>query len=184
MTQIWQFFIGSCLAKFFLLARQEPARGNFANIVSELLPVSALVGLAVMIISTMDLFGVNVVLHELRWGLLATPFLALLIMSLASGRGAITAALGHSWVVLLGEASYSLYVIHWPLLVVFLHVLGNGRGISGGWAVAAIALTVCVSLGCYRYIEVPARRVLRPKPYSMSPAVTLGGVGVRVSASG
>src|ERR1700722_9278489 len=47
-------------------------------------------------------------------GLLGPAFV-FLIAGLASGRGAVARAIGSPTMVLLGEASYSLYLLHLPL---------------------------------------------------------------------
>ncbi len=69
-------------------------------------------------------------------------------------------------IVLLGEASYSTYLLHMYCMAV-LHVQG-ALGFSG-WAlverccrfVVAVALSLWVAIGTYRLIEVPSRRWLR-----------------------
>jgi len=62
--------------------------------------------------------------------------------------------------VLLGEASYALYIIHWSVTT-FLRM--NFLGSAGTPFVHALFLagTVALSVVCYRKIEVPWRRRLR-----------------------
>jgi peptidoglycan/LPS O-acetylase OafA/YrhL len=99
------------------------------------------------------------ILHN---GLLA-PLYALLIASLATGRGPVAALLATRPLVALGEASYSLYVLHLPLMILWKNVIVHGGGARywGTWACTAafLALAVVASLLCYRYIEVPLRGV-------------------------
>ncbi|MBE1876379.1 acyltransferase [Myceligenerans sp. TRM 65318] len=54
----------------------------------------------------------------------------------------------------LGEISYSLYLWHWPVVVLLVVVFPGGQGSYYG---AALALTVLLSALSYRYVESPAR---------------------------
>jgi peptidoglycan/LPS O-acetylase OafA/YrhL len=58
-------------------------------------------------------------------------------------------------IVLLGEASYGLYILHWPLAVFWQHLAPG----SSFWLYAATAVTL--SVASYRYLETPVRRWLR-----------------------
>ena len=95
-----------------------------------------------------------------------TPLFVMLVLGLAA-RGARTDWLGSATAVLLGEASYSLYLLHVPLGRLFV----LSRGPTPQWTgylftVAVIGVSV-VSLRCY---EAPLRRAaagaarLRPAP--------------------
>ncbi|WP_309111679.1 acyltransferase family protein [Saccharothrix sp.] len=57
----------------------------------------------------------------------------------------------------LGDLSYSLYLWHWPVLVLYLVVRGREEvGIAGGLFV--IALSVLLSVATYHGVEAPVRR--------------------------
>ncbi len=83
-------------------------------------------------------------LTQVRAGLLATPFF-----------------------ILLGEASYSLYLVHGVVRDVFeklaakLHQPGLEKSIP--MFGAYLVLAILVSIGIYKYLEVPARKFLRAK---------------------
>jgi peptidoglycan/LPS O-acetylase OafA/YrhL len=57
------------------------------------------------------------------------------------------------WLVALGNASYALYLIHMPILSVFLHF----RWVTHAFYPVYLALCVGLSLLCFRYFETPAR---------------------------
>jgi peptidoglycan/LPS O-acetylase OafA/YrhL len=87
------------------------------------------------------------------------PFAAL-ILAVASGPSLLGRLLERPVLVLLGEASYSLYIIHWSGQTVLR------MGLLGSWgtpAVHALVLlgTVAASVFFYRAVEVPWRRRLR-----------------------
>jgi peptidoglycan/LPS O-acetylase OafA/YrhL len=92
-------------------------------------------------------------------GLLAPAF-ACLIFALASGRGAVARILGRPPMVLLGEASYSLYLLHLPLWALTLALNGHTLHLadfSWGFLFLDIAVAVAVSLVALRYVEKPYR---------------------------
>jgi peptidoglycan/LPS O-acetylase OafA/YrhL len=75
--------------------------------------------------------------------------------------------LENSFFVLLGDASYSFYLLH-PLVISgyisFFHdPAGNLRRQNPLWFLLPIATITVISLLVYRFIEQPMRRVLRPK---------------------
>lgn len=87
------------------------------------------------------------------------PLSGLLIFSLACETGLISRALGGRWCVRLGTISYSIYLLHAPLLFAF------GK-ISAGWNGAArvpifLLLLLASSEITYRLIETPGRRLPR-----------------------
>jgi len=66
-----------------------------------------------------------------------------------SGLTAVLASRPFTWV---GDRSYSIYLWHWPILI-----LGGSLGVSGSVAgkVLLVALAVVIASLCYRYIELP-----------------------------
>lgn len=90
-----------------------------------------------------------------------------------------------------GDASYSLYLWHWPVLVVASqHV---GRELTGAETLFVVAVTFALSWATYRFVETPfrtpsrrsARRVLTLYPASValvvaSSVVAVGVVDVRL----
>ncbi|GIE74775.1 acyltransferase [Actinoplanes philippinensis] len=97
------------------------------------------------------------------YGLLFVVPFALVMISLASGRGWMARILSTTVMVRLGLASYALYLTHrW-----ILFDLGTADRIrtGGGWApYGALLITLAVLLliaeGAHQYIEEPARRLL------------------------
>jgi peptidoglycan/LPS O-acetylase OafA/YrhL len=111
----------------------------------------------------------TITVHEtwtmFRWGafsfiLYTLPF-GLIIVSLAAGPTFLSRVLEHPFIVLLGEASYSLYILHigtWSLVAHLQHA-----GVfPGSWFPAlALLATIAISIFCFKYIEMPARSKLR-----------------------
>lgn len=98
----------------------------------------------------------------LKYAVFILPFTAI-ILAIASGPTTLHGWLEHRWMVLLGEASYALYIIHWSVTT-FLRM-----GFLGAYGtplvhVAFLLMTVAASLLVYRHVEVPWRQRLRGEP--------------------
>ena len=87
---------------------------------------------------------------------LESPFFAALILGLALLERPVVGVLNQRWLVRLGEASYSLYLIHVPLAHL-AHIVGFRQ--SNGWI--ALILAICLSVVIFQYFEEPMRRRIR-----------------------
>lgn len=90
------------------------------------------------------------------------PIVWLLFM-FARQSGALSRVLSHSFLVLLGEASYSVYLIHLFMMQGY-NALAAHYGWQWPYAVSTgliLVVTVAVSIGTYMYIEKPANRLIR-----------------------
>jgi peptidoglycan/LPS O-acetylase OafA/YrhL len=94
---------------------------------------------------------------------LLDPLFALLIYNLASGEGPLAALLSLPAMVVLGEASYALYILHIPLWDWMTYVLSRLHMVPGFVALSLLHLGVAVGLAILtlRLVEQPARRALR-----------------------
>lgn len=94
------------------------------------------------------------------------PLYCALIVAVAqsSGRGGI---LENAWLVKLGAASYSLYILHAPLFQWYVTVSRAALHVDprSQWALALLFCggMVLLSLGTYRYVEVPAAAWIRSR---------------------
>jgi peptidoglycan/LPS O-acetylase OafA/YrhL len=91
-----------------------------------------------------------------------SPAFAAIIFGLAL-RPEWTSFLGARPLVLLGDASYTLYLLHSFILSVYFSPFGQLRHISFWGITIGLSLPLVISLLVYRWIEEPARRKLRPK---------------------
>ena len=107
-----------------------------------------------------------------------TAFFAFVILGLSLERFSMTTVLQSPTAVLLGEASYSLYLIHFPIFytafamfrnVSFLENLRIHHPCFVG--IPILAITIFASIVCYKLIEAPTRKFLMARYFpSKSPA--------------
>lgn len=92
------------------------------------------------------------------------PLFGVLIITTASCAGALK-LLEHRFLVLLGEASYSLYILHMPLYGLYVAALKRASlnvGTSLGLTTCYLISIVAISVLSHEWIEIPARlRLLR-----------------------
>jgi len=63
--------------------------------------------------------------------------------------------LAHRVLVGLGLISYSLYLIHWPIIVFYRHATGSSLSTAESWAI--IGLSIGAAIAMYRWVEMPFR---------------------------
>ncbi|MGV3741903.1 MAG: acyltransferase family protein [Burkholderiaceae bacterium] len=88
------------------------------------------------------------------------PFaFALLILSLAEDKGALAQVLKMRPFQILGQRSYSIYMLHMPLVLVFENIAKRVDGVLAGAVVliAYVGMLLLISGWSYRFIEDPFR---------------------------
>jgi peptidoglycan/LPS O-acetylase OafA/YrhL len=114
------------------------------------------VGVALTVIALICLAGLSVWPPVSPAYYLEAPVFAALILGLALRERPVLGLLNWRPLVALGEASYSLYLIHLPLALVSLMI---GFGPSNGWLV--VVFCVFASLVCFRFYEEPMRKRIK-----------------------
>ncbi len=89
-------------------------------------------------------------------GLLLLPGFSLLLLCFAVGNRGIEAVFSRPLLVLLGEASYSLYLLH---VIVWTWLFGYARlPVNIGTYLLYVAAAILLSVVSFRFLEIPARR--------------------------
>lgn len=162
-TRAWELLIGSALA-LGLVPLVTPRKGAFLS----------LAGLA-LIVAAIAFYD----RHTRFPGLAAlAPCLgaALILHGGASGaNGMVQRMLASPVPVFFGRISYSLYLWHWPLLVLLAYYLGRRLSSTEGLMVAALSVGLA-SLSLF-YVEAPFRKTRRPGASRWAP-VWAGGAAM------
>lgn len=145
-----EFLLGALLGRLFL---EDQAQGRRRN-------GPFLAGLAAMLILIALALSDALPYPLLHNGLLA-PLFALLIFGVAHARGGGRSLLSSAPLVLLGNASYGVYILQRPVRGWSQIVFGTTETTVAMAAVYVVAL-VAISIVAYWLIETPARRYLRP----------------------
>jgi len=143
LVHLPEFFIGVLAARLFTAA------GGFTRAHADYAFVFSTATILIIL-----LLGYSIPYPVTHTGLLA-PLLAILIASIASG-AFIDKILSPKWLVLLGQSSFALYMLHWPLLV-----FANRTELGHIGRLLAVALIVVLSLALYKWVEAPLTSKLR-----------------------
>ena len=99
----------------------------------------------------------------LRAQLLYLPLMAFIIYSFSNGTGILSKFLKRKTLVLLGEASFSLYLVHNPIIM-FAYSAYQKMSLNVPILIFSIILMACcviASLITYKFIELPIHRYLK-----------------------
>jgi peptidoglycan/LPS O-acetylase OafA/YrhL len=150
LARLPEFLLGMACGFLFLRSRKET---KFA------LPL-VLTGIAGLAVVTY--FSAVIPYPILHTALLAPAFAAIVYgLALRPNWGGI---LEHRLLVLCGDASYSLYLLHSMIVGIYFHnTTGQLRNQSLMGVLVFVLLAVTISALVYRFIEEPARRKLNPR---------------------
>ncbi len=144
-----EFVMGMLLGRVFILGRSEAAIGNpqwlaYAGIAAAALLLS---------------FGLWIPRPLIASGLTA-PFSALVIFGLAHGTGWLAKFLSLRPLILLGEASYGIYIFQVPIANVFGIDSTPGSPVRSMFFVVGL---IAVSVMVFKFVEQPLRPLLRTR---------------------
>jgi peptidoglycan/LPS O-acetylase OafA/YrhL len=153
-----EFIIGVCCGVAFLQGRTPvKQRSMWFGMLICLASIPLLVKLPWLLVSN---------------GLLA-PLFGVVILGLADSEGPAARFLSNRPLVLLGQASFSLYLLHFPVFFWMSFAVTNGsfaQRLTGSWPyhtdsvlslILYFVLAVLFSLASYTFIEIPARDSLK-----------------------
>jgi peptidoglycan/LPS O-acetylase OafA/YrhL len=122
-----------------------------------------LIATGVIAVGTVAAFSGKVPYAVIHTALLSPAFAAI-IYGVAL-RPPWASMLENRLLVLFGDASYSMYLIHSNVVFSVFHTQrGDVRNANFGGLAMCLAIALAISMLIYRFIEEPARRKLRPKP--------------------
>lgn len=143
-SRVWELGVGALLATVVAAFVQIPRR---------IKPVLSWLGLCLIAVS---LFGLNEdsMGFPAPWALVPVVGAGLVIVAGVDGEPGYLWPLRNPLSGYLGDISYSLYLVHWPVIVVLGSLMVTGLSFS----VVAVALTLALSIASYHFVEQPLRR--------------------------
>lgn len=150
LTRIGEFIIGVGTGVLFLRTRGTRWPSGWVALCSTVLAVALLA-------------NARPIGYPFLHNALFAPLFAIMVLALARGDGWIARALAARWLVLLGQASYAMYLLHEPLAwLLYKNELGPLRT-TAAWPRFLVYLTVVVAVSVlvFRYWEEPLRRAIR-----------------------
>jgi len=163
--RIGEFVLGAVVAQLYVALRGRKV-GTFENALGSAVFLAA--ALSVGLVSYV-MYGPDVpqnVFRKMNMNFALAPSVALLVFCAARYRNAASRLLTSRPAIALGDASYSIYLVHSIVLISAVKLLG---GTVHGFAYNIVELTVlmaivvAISLLLYAYYEAPARQWLRQR---------------------
>ncbi|HEX2914807.1 MAG TPA: acyltransferase [Chloroflexia bacterium] len=155
-THLCAFVSGAAAARLYVRLKMYPVSKR-ENLLGSIALFVAIGGCIFLMMQNWNIW----VFYSFNAALL--PFFTVTIFCLARYRNPIAWILSRRWAVLLGEASYSFYLLHF--YVIYLNGDFLGKDSSSGknfvYGLIIFCLLLLTSLGCYTYYEMPMRKLIR-----------------------
>lgn len=160
LLRLPEFLIGIVFGSLFLRHRSQLQNERTRRMLGAALSLS-------MAVAVMGLAAFSDQLHPIvstSQGFMALLFGGM-IYGLAVGGGPLARFLSNRIAVLLGEASYAIYILHVPVLYYAYKLEGAWLSVSAqsnwGFAILNVGVVILISILTLHWLETPARRALR-----------------------
>jgi peptidoglycan/LPS O-acetylase OafA/YrhL len=154
IPHLFVFLLGIILAKFFVWIGRTPERSMLLQRTAPWLLLGS-----VVLFLTIPVFNLQIPENLMQHNLLA-PLFALVILALASGNRVLFLLFSLDWLMVLGEASFALYLIHVPIASILRRWIEQyGTPMFLIYA----GVTVALSVASLKWFEGPARRWILKK---------------------
>ncbi|ORB30646.1 acyltransferase family protein [Mycolicibacterium parafortuitum] len=175
-TRLWELGVGALLAV---------AAGSLARLPDPLRPILSWLGLALIGAAFVLIDGTSG--FPAPWALLPVASAALVIGAGIGREPDLQGFLRNRASTYLGDLSYSLYLVHWPVIVVLAAVMDR----DAHYYASAVTLTLGLAVALHHFVENPmryaswgalrqAREDRRHGLHHTSPATKLAGVGALI----
>lgn len=168
-ARVFEFLMGCFTAHAFILVRERPV-GSVEQRCADASLIAALLYLTMCGLLNLDVLQigfVNAYVQHLALNFLCAPAIAVIMFHVARYKSLLNRMLSLPLLILLGDTSYSIYLIHSFTLRLFNRApapLNLAWGLETLLRVACgIGLTLVTAYATYRLIEMPSRAWLRRK---------------------
>ena len=149
-ARLWEFAFGSLLALVATRGRPMGTPGSPWRNVAGWLGLATILSVGVLV-NVRDAFPGWIALIPL------TAAATIVLVGDDPARWSVGRLLGHRWLAGLGNASYALYLVHWPILIAYVVTLDADRpSLFAGGVIIAGSLVLAIVL--HRWVELPLRK--------------------------
>jgi peptidoglycan/LPS O-acetylase OafA/YrhL len=159
LEHLYAFVLGICLAKLFVWISADSARSQTLQRCAPWLLLGSLAAFFAV-----PVFDLSVPEMLMQHGV-QVPLFALILLAFASGNVVISTLFSASWLVVLGEASFALYLIHAPLNTIMRRPIER-YGMPA--FLIYVVVTIGLSVASIYWLENPARRWILEKERARS----------------
>lgn len=183
--RIGEFVLGCLLSQLYIFDKDRPVGRTERRLGLSLLALGII---SIPTISYLTYSSASPFLHSLRSNYALAPSVALIIFTSARYPSPVAQLLNSRPFVALGEASYSIYMLHFLIITAVASATGQVIPLAF-WPViyaivrfiCSVALVMLVALGSYTFLEVPSRKFLRQLlPANATPRQTKLAVGLLI----
>lgn len=165
--RVFEFIMGCLAAQAFvaLLGRPVSASEHRLGTIALVAALIVLLLCGMFYANAIVIEPINLYSRHLALNFLYAPAIATVLFCVSRYKTGFSVFMSSTVLVALGDASYSIYLVHWNVLRMFFH---PSPPFTMFWAFetvlrvsVAIAMTLIVAYATYRLIEVPGRLWLR-----------------------
>jgi len=174
--RLYQFLVG-------MLAAWALLRGRAQLMALSMLQRDLLAMSALLCFLALPLLAIPVTGHPftavpeqgalVAWHLLSALLVAVLLLALASGPSRVARVFSAGWLQALGLVSYSLYLWHYPVMLLLRESLGGYQAVKAGpgsFAFYALLFSLLAAAASWWLVERPAQQWARRDKMPASPA--------------
>ncbi|BBZ62400.1 acyltransferase family protein [Mycolicibacterium monacense] len=144
-ARVWEFGVGALLAM---------AATQLAQIPHTVKPLLSWAGLLLIVASMVVLGEAG---FPAPWALLPVTGTALVLAAGVGGEPRFQPVLGNRVSTYVGDLSYALYLVHWPVIVLLAALMDRGPYFD----ICAVAFAFGLAIACHHFVETPLRHASR-----------------------
>jgi peptidoglycan/LPS O-acetylase OafA/YrhL len=168
LCRISEFALGVLVAALYNARSESPVTAGESSLAAIAAGIGTVWAVALLLLGEIPAIKNQALLFQLSWGF--APSVAAVMFYLARCKSPLSRFVENKTIILLGDASYSIYLLQWVFFSVMMAAGVAANVLLVPKIVLAWMMTAILSLGCYRYFERPARsfirRVMAPERFS------------------
>ena len=162
-VRVGEFLLGTLVAQLYISLERRPV-SNHENLIGTVVFFTAVISVAVITYLNYNAIACTNIVCKMNMNFALAPTAAVLIFCGARYKNTGSRVLALRPVLLLGGASYSIYLVHDVVLGIAVKLTGSAKHsfvYDSLKLVLLLAVVLVISLVLYTYYEAPARKWLR-----------------------